>query len=121
MRRLWAAAVMALSLTATVPGQSSEPLFPWKQKIKIVPVSPVKGRHTIHSYYTASPESPDGRQVLFFAATTPEAHVGDVCILERATGRERVLAREVMVEDAHRVACQQWFSGGRRVLFHDLR
>lgn len=32
-----------------------------------------------------------------------------------------MLARGVTFEDAHRAACQQWISGGRRVVFHDFR
>lgn len=106
---------------ATGTKLSSDFLAPWKQGVKITPVSRVGGRHTIHSYYVASPESPDGRQVLFFASTAADAHTGDICIVERSSGHERVLAREVTVEDAHRVACQQWLSGGRWVVFHDLR
>jgi WD40 repeat protein len=78
-------------------------------------------RHTIHSYFNTSPESPDGRWVLYYASTTPEGHMGEVCIRERATGRERVLARNVTTEDAHRAACQQWVSGGKRVAYHDVR
>jgi hypothetical protein len=41
-------------------------------------------------------------------------------MLERATGKETVLARDVHTEDAHRAACQQWLSGGRRVAFHEV-
>jgi hypothetical protein len=59
--------------------------------------------------------------VLFFASSTAEGHLGDVCLRHRTTGEERVLARGIHVEDAHRVACQQWLSGGRRVVFHGER
>src|SRR5207248_694216 len=54
-------------------------------------------------------------------STDPAGHKGDVVTVERATGAVTVLARGVVTEDAHRVACQQWVSGGRRVVFHDLR
>jgi Tol biopolymer transport system component len=77
--------------------------------------------HTIHSYSNTCPESPDGRYVVFYASTTSEAHEGELRILERATGHERVIVREVIVEDAHRVACQQWVSDGQQVAFHDVR
>jgi Tol biopolymer transport system component len=50
-----------------------------------------------------------------------DGQVGDVRIVERATGQEVVLARDVTVEDAHRAACQQWICGGRQVAFHDVR
>ena len=76
-------------------------------------------RHTMHSYYVCNPESPDGRRVLYYASSAANGYVGDLCTLERRTGRETVLARNVHVEDAHRAACQQWISGGRRVTFHE--
>ncbi|MGD8240764.1 MAG: hypothetical protein PVH68_19600 [Armatimonadota bacterium] len=89
--------------------------------MKVSTVLEDEARHSIHSYFNTSPESPDGRWVVMFTSTTPEAHEGDVRIVERATGEVRVLATDVTVEDAHRVACQQWISGGQRVAFHDLR
>jgi len=76
-------------------------------------------RHTMHSYYVCNPESPNGRRVLYYASSAANGYVGDLCTLERRTGRETVLARNVHVEDAHRAACQQWISGGRRVAFHE--
>lgn len=75
----------------------------------------VAGRHSIHSYYVANLESPDGKHVLFFTSKHPASYVGEVRILERATGKETVLAENVHTEDAHSVACQQWLSGGKRV------
>ena len=70
-----------------------EPLSPWRSGVQLRPVAPQEGRHTVHSYFNTCPESPDGTWVLFFAATTPDAQCGDVCIRHRATGEERVLAR----------------------------
>jgi hypothetical protein len=88
-----------------------------------VKVSAVSGdaHHSVHSYYVASPESPDGRFVVFYASTHPKGYEGEVRVRERATGKETVLARDVVVEDAHRAACQQWASGGRRVVYHTAR
>ena len=34
---------------------------------------------------------------------------------------EKILATNLNAEDAHRVACQQWLSGGKRVVFHAER
>ena len=65
-------------------------------------------RHSFHSYFNTSPESPDGPWLLFFSSTTPEAHQGEVRIRERAAGKEHVLASGVTTEDTHRVGCQQW-------------
>jgi Tol biopolymer transport system component len=103
------------------PEAARDPLAPWRTGVTVRPVSAAGDRHTIHSYFGVCPESPDGSRVLLYASTTPEGHEGELVILERATGKERVIARGVAVEDAHRVACQQWISGGKRVAFHDVR
>ncbi|HBC88395.1 MAG TPA: biopolymer transporter Tol [Lentisphaeria bacterium] len=89
--------------------------------VKISQVLPGTECHTIHTYFNISPESPDGRHVLYFASSTPEGHLGEVRIIERATGREKTLARNITTEDAHRVACQQWSNGGKDVVYHDFR
>ena len=78
-------------------------------------------RHSIHSYYLTSPESPDGRWVLFFTLTSADGQKGEIRIRDRAHGEERLLAEKIVTEDAHRVACQQWLSGGKRVAYHTLR
>ena len=77
-------------------------------------------RHTIHTYYLAYPESPDGRRVLFYSSAHPAGYIGEIRVLDRATGKETVLAEDVHVEDAHRAACQQWLSAGRRVAWHEV-
>jgi hypothetical protein len=92
----------------------------WKAA-KVRPLSPQQDRHSIHSYFNTSPESPDGRWVVYYTSSAPDGHKGEVRILQRATGEERVLAQDVTTEDAHRSACQQWISNGRRVVFHDYR
>ena len=96
-------------------------LRPWRQGVDIRPVPAGTGLHSIHSYYDTCPESPDGRRVVFFGSATAEAHEGSVVVADRESGRLTTLASGVVTEDAHRVACQQWLSGGRRVVFHDLR
>jgi hypothetical protein len=108
---------------AGVPASAGEadPLEPWREGVRVRPVSDRPGRHTIHSYYVCNPESPDGRRVLYYASTAADGHSGQLCVLDRATGRETVLVRDVHVEDAHRAACQQWLDGGARVAFHDVR
>jgi hypothetical protein len=93
---------------------------PWTSGVRIAPVSTVSGRHSMHSYYLSNPESPDGTRVVFFTSTDPAARIGEVRMIERATGRETVLAENVRTEDAHRIACQQWLSGGRRVAYHEM-
>lgn len=76
--------------------------------------------HSIHSYFNACPESPDGRWVLLFASTQPDGHVGQIVIVCRQSGERLIVADHVTVEDAHRQAYQQWCSGGRRIVYQDF-
>lgn len=98
-----------------------DPLAPWRSGVQIHKVSPDAARHSIHSYFNTCPESPDGKSVVFFSSTTPDAHHGEIRIRDRSTGEEKVLAQNLEVEDAHRAACQQWVSNGRRIVFHGQR
>jgi len=100
---------------------AADPLAPWRSGVQVHEVAPGAERHTIHSYFNTCPESPDGKRVVFFSSTTPDAQHGDICVRDRASGEERVLVRDLGAEDAHRVACQQWASNGRRVVFHGER
>lgn len=116
--KLWPTFVLFILGLMPPLSRASELLEPWKKaKISVVLAQP---QHSIHSYFNTSPESPDGRWVLFFTSRVASAQEGDVCIIERATGKVTTLARDVVVEDAHRVACQQWVSGGKRVVYHNL-
>ena len=117
--------LLALALASSVLTARAEtkddPLAAWRSGVKIGVVAPQDGRHTIHSYFNTCPESPDGKFVLFYASSARDGHRGEVVIRERQTGEERVLATDINAEDAHRAACQQWVSGGRRVVFHGER
>lgn len=99
----------------------TDPLAAWRSGVKVSEVSPGAERHTIHSYFTTCPESPDGKRVVFFASSAPDSHHGEVWVRDRETGEEKMLVRELEVEDAHRVACQEWVSQGRTVVFHGQR
>jgi hypothetical protein len=114
-------AFLIAALVGTSAFAADDPLSAWRTGVKISPVSPGIERHTIHAYFNTCPESPDGKKVVFFSSTTPDAHHGDVCVRDRATGEEKTLVRDLEVEDAHRAACQQWASQGRRVVFHGER
>lgn len=94
-------------------------LAPWKAGVKVAPVT-AGDHHSIHAYFNTSPESPDGRWILYYDSTTTDGHDGEIRIRERASGKETVLARDISCEDAHRAACQQWISGGRCVVFHTV-
>ncbi len=99
----------------------SDRIAPWSHGVSISPVCGELEGHSIHTYFNTSPESPDGRLVLLFTSTDPQAHRGEVCVVDRTSGQIKELARVNATEDAHRVAVQQWVSGGRRIVFHDLR
>jgi hypothetical protein len=114
MMRLIALAFLAASWT------QDSPVEPWRT-CRVRPVAGETPAHAIHSYYVSVPESPDGRWVLYYSSTDRQGYEGDVRILERATGNARTLASKVTVEDAHRAACQQWISRGKRVVYHDFR
>lgn len=112
--------LILIALTSLARAEEPDPLAPWLAGVKIQAVSTQPSRHTIHSYYITSPESPDGKSVLFYTSTTPEGYQGEIHILDRASGAEKVIARDITVEDAHRAACQQWICGGERVAFHNV-
>lgn len=113
------AAEVAAPASAAVPQE--DVLGPWRGALTVEVAAPGEGRHTIHSYFNTCPESPDGKWLLFFASRAPDGHEGEVVVRHRETGEERVLAKDLRVEDAHRAACQQWVCGGRRVVFHGER
>ncbi len=112
---------LAFLFAAALAAAAAEPIAPWSSGVTVRPLIPNAGRHLIHAYFNISPESPDGRWVVYYSSPQREGYQGEVRILERATGKEIVLARNVTTEDAHRAACQQWVSRGERVVFHDLR
>jgi hypothetical protein len=100
---------------------SANSLAAWQDKSRVtVSVVSDNERHSLHTYFNTSPESPDGRWVLFYASTAAHGHEGEIRIRERSSGKEVVLATGVVTEDAHRAALQQWASGGKRVVFHNL-
>ncbi|MEO6787509.1 MAG: hypothetical protein ABI318_15365, partial [Chthoniobacteraceae bacterium] len=115
------AAALLAALPAFSAAATDDPLAPWRSGVKISVVAPKEGRHTIHSYFNTCPESPDGRYVLFYSSTAKDGHHGEVVIRDRKSGEEKVLATNINAEDAHRVACQQWVSDGKRVVFHGER
>lgn len=117
-----AAIVLALAIQAAdLRSEETNPLAPWQSGVRIHDVAPHADRHVIHSYFNASPESPDGKWVLYYTSPTTNGESGDIRILERESGQETVLATDITTEDAHRAACQQWCNGGKNVVYHDCR
>lgn len=102
------------------PSIVSPELKVW-QTARVTTVAPSADQHSIHSYFNACPESPDGRHVLYFSSQDPAGEYGDICVVERATSQERILVSGVTTEDAHRVACQQWSADGSKVAYQDFR
>jgi hypothetical protein len=119
-RRFLAPFTLIAFASVAALGANEDPLAAWVDGVNIAPVAAVEGRHSIHTYYVANPESPDGKRVLYFTSKHPAGYVGEIVVLERATGKETVLAENVHTEDAHRVACQQWLAGGRLVAYHEV-
>lgn len=111
--KLLAVVIAATSALATE-------LEAWKSAEKHA-VAPDQNRHSIHAYFNTCPESPDGKYVLYYTSATPEGERGDIRVLERATGKETIVAEKLTTEDAHRAACQQWAGGGRYVVYHNLQ
>jgi hypothetical protein len=100
---------------------AAAPLDPWRSNVSISLVSTTPDRHVLHTYYLTRPESPDGTKVLFYVSKTESGEHGDLVVLDRATRKETIIARDLDTEDAHRGACQQWISNGRRVAYHDVK
>src|SRR3954469_4980738 len=105
---------------ADVTPISPDPLARWRKDVKIHPLID-KDVHSIHAYYVCNPESPDGTKVLYYVSTVPSAEQGEIRILDRKTGHSTVIAKEIITEDAHRAACQQWVASGKKVAFHTAR
>jgi hypothetical protein len=76
--------------------------------------------HAIHAYFNTCPESPDGKHILVYVSETKEGHEGRLVVIERETGKQRVVAQGITCEDSHRQACQQWAAGGKKIAFHNL-
>lgn len=109
-----------LNALLTVRCLTYDPVGTWSKDVTIKLVASTCGRHSTHSYFRTNPESYDGKRVLFFTSTYPQCHLGEVRMFERSTGKETELAENVHTEDAHRVSCQQWLSGGKRVKSHEV-
>ena len=118
---IFALYLCTLILFAARPAAADDPLAGWSEGVEIRAVDADKSRHSIHAYFNASPESPDGKRILFFTSAAPEGESGEVRMFDRATGAETVVATGVVAEDAHRAACQQWLNGGRTIVWHELR
>lgn len=93
----------------------------WGGEIAVRPACALTGAHVLHAYFNACPESPDGRHVLAFVSDQTTAEVGHLVVIERISGAVRELTGELIVEDAHRQAYQQWVCGGEQVVYQDLR
>ena len=115
------AAFWSVSATMLLAAAPTDPVALWRTNVTVRPLTAAAARHTIHTYYLTSPESPDGTLVLFFTSRTVDGHRGDLVVLDRSTGKETVIARDIDTEDAHRAACQQWISNGARVAYHDVK
>src|SRR4051812_25421346 len=99
---------------------ATNPLARWRKDVKIHPLID-EDVHSIHAYYVFNPESPDGTKVLYYVSTVPSGEQGELRIFDRKSGQSTVIAKDIICEDAHRAACQQWVCGGKKVAFHTAR
>src|SRR4051812_19885744 len=82
---------LLLSLLTVTLAQPGDSLAAWKSGVKVAPVSGAD-HHSIHAYFNTTPESPDGRHIVFYVSTTTDGQDGEIRVRERSTGRETVLA-----------------------------
>jgi len=115
------AATLAACLQSIPAMAAEDPLAPWRNGVQVHPVATETNQHVIHSYFNTCPESPDGKWVLYYTSSAKDGQKGDIRIRNRASGEEKILVKDVNTEDAHRAACQQWVSNGKKVAFHDER
>ncbi len=78
MKYKFALVFLAIITCGAFLARADDPVQPWRENVIIRPVSEEPERHSIHSYYVANPESPDGRHLLFFTSTDPAGYVGEV-------------------------------------------
>ncbi|MDR1190763.1 MAG: hypothetical protein LBK60_03740 [Verrucomicrobiales bacterium] len=97
---------------------SDPQLLAW-QDAECRPVPAAPDRHAIHSYFNLCPESPDGGSVLYFTSAAVDGERGELRVLNRVDGVERIIVSGLVAEDAHRVACQQWLAGGEQIAYHN--
>lgn len=115
------AGLIAVILLGASAALANDSFSSWRSGVQVRPVAPDAQRHSIHSYFNTCPESPDGKYVLYYTSVTPDGETGDIRILNRSSGKETIIATDVMTEDAHRAACQQWSDGGKWVVYHNCR
>ncbi len=119
--KLLAIAAFHVWLLGSGAAVADDPFARWNTGVRVHPVAPQSERHSIHAYFNACPETPDGKFVLYYTSAAPEGEAGDIRILERSSGKETIVASDIVTEDAHRAACQQWAGGGKTIVYHDCR
>ena len=71
----------------------------------------------VHYYHTQTPFSPDDRRLLFFRRQAG-LEVGEVCVMDLASGAVRVVGTSAAWCD-HTAAGQQWQGDRPRILYHE--
>lgn len=77
MHRFTRRSFPAATAGAVAHSATADPVAPWKNAATR-PVSTIPDRHTIHTYFNVSPETMDGRYVLYYTSVTPEAQSGEI-------------------------------------------
>jgi len=74
--------ILYLTVFVRIPtGIAEDALSPWQSGVQIRPVAPDEMRPSIHAYFNVSPESPDGKYVLYYTAASADGETGDIRIL----------------------------------------
>lgn len=80
-------------------------------------ISPPDSFNRIHTYYKASPYSPDGSRVLCFRFTNLQ-NPGHICLLDLESNKEKVLA-EAETADYHSGANAYFCDQGNKIIFRE--
>jgi hypothetical protein len=121
MNRTYCLLIVGLSLSTALMAQHSFPAFDGKAT---VPVAKVSSGRVIHRFFDTSPLSPSGRYLALFRfpqeITSPKpGEVGEVILVDRQTGKEKVVAQSRGWE-MQLGANVQWGNTDEALYFNDV-
>jgi len=113
-----------LGMIATVQAQPAETVFPPYEGPATVPVVRVASGRIIHRFFDTSPVSPSGRYLALFrlpqeTRSPRPGEVGEVVLVDRQTGKERVVAQSRGWE-MQLGANVQWGGSDAQLFFNDV-
>lgn len=119
--------ILLLTVTGslnTVDGQTAPYAFPAYSGSTLVPVVKVSSERVIHRFFDTSPLSPSGRYLALFrfpqeTRSPKPGEVGEVILIDRQTGKERVVAQSRGWE-TQLGANVQWGNTDEALYFNDV-